>query len=68
MEKENSTQLDGREIFEFSGTLTYSPEVETMRVDVESLEGQWPFGANRPATVRITARCVRLAVETRSSD
>ena len=35
--------MDERGIFEFSGT-TYNP-VETMRVDVESLEGQWPFGA-----------------------
>ena len=68
MKKDNSRQVDERGLFEFSGTLTYNPEVETMRVNVESLEGQWPFDANRPAAVRITARCVQLVVETRSPD
>jgi hypothetical protein len=55
--KKNSMPVNAWYFFEVTGILTYDSRTEEMWLDVESLQGQWPFDPQE-SVVRVKCRCV----------
>jgi len=59
VQNKDNARANEEPVVELSGILSYYPEVNEMCLDVETLRGPWPFGADTPAA-RVRCRVIEV--------